>query len=87
MHALQLKQVMNEKSTLLELTEIIFGEFLLQVFAILPRYCKLKIKEMPRSLFYVIPRYVTMDYEKRYKFLLLTQCGEIRAFEDQANYM
>ena len=23
-----------------------------------------KIKGMPRSLFYVIPRYVTMDYEK-----------------------
>ena len=23
-----------------------------------------KIKEMPRSLFYVIPCYVTMDYEK-----------------------
>ena len=23
-----------------------------------------KIKEMPRSLFYVIPRYVTMDFEK-----------------------
>ena len=42
-----------------------------------------KIKGMPRSLFYVIPRFVTMDYEKWYTSLLLTQCGEICAFEAQ----
>ena len=42
-----------------------------------------KIKWMPRSLFYVIPRYVTMDYEKWHTSLLLTQCEDIRAFEVQ----
>ena len=48
-----------------------------------------KIKEMPTSSFYVIPCYVTMDYEKWYTSLLLKQCEEIRAFEVQnhANYM
>ena len=42
-----------------------------------------KIKEMSRSLVYDIPCYVTMDYEKWYTSLLLTQCEEIRAFEVQ----
>ena len=50
-----------------------------------------KIKGMPRSLFYdtPVPCYVTMDYEKWYTALLLTQCEEIRAFEVQNhdNYM
>ena len=48
-----------------------------------------KIKGMPRSLFYVIPRYVTMDYDKLYTSLLLTQYEEIRAFEvqDHVEYM
>ena len=35
-----------------------------------------KIKGMPRLLFYDIPCYVTMDYEKWYTSLLLTQCEE-----------
>ena len=48
-----------------------------------------KIKGMPRSLFYVIPRYVTVDYEKCYTSLPLTQCEEICAFEVQnhVNYV
>ena len=42
-----------------------------------------KIKGMPWSLFYDIPSYVTMDYEKWHTFFLLTQCEEIHAFEVQ----
>ena len=45
---------------------------------------------MPLSLFNDIqPCYVTMDYEKWYTSLLLTQCEEIRKFEIQnhINYM
>ena len=40
-------------------------------------------------IIYVIPRYVTMGYEKWYTSLLLKQCEEICAFEVQnhANYM
>ena len=47
-----------------------------------------KIKRMPRSLFYVIPRYVTMDYEKC-KHINVKKCEDIRAFEVQnhVNYM
>ena len=42
------------------------------------------IKEMPQSLFYDIPCYVTMDYEK-----FFDTSEEIRAFEVQnhVNYM
>ena len=40
-----------------------------------------KIKEKPRSLFYDIPCYVTMGYEKLYISLLVAQCEEICAFE------
>ena len=40
-------------------------------------YCK------DQRIFYVIPRYVTMEYGKWYKSFLLTQCNEVRAFEVQ----
>ena len=48
-----------------------------------------KIKEMPRSLFYYIPCYVTIGYEKWYTTLLWAQCEKICAFEIQnhVNYM
>ena len=40
-----------------------------------------KIRGMPLSLSYDTPSYVIMDYEKLYTYILLTQNGEIRAFE------
>ena len=41
-----------------------------------------KIKEMPRSLFYDIPCYVTMDYERWYTSRApFDTCEEIRVFE------
>ena len=50
-----------------------------------------KNKEIPWSLFYDISCYVTVDYQKWYRYtsLLLTQCEEIRAFDVQThvNYM
>ena len=42
-----------------------------------------KIKGMPRSLFYDILCYLTMDYEKWFTSILLIQCEEIPAFEIQ----
>ena len=42
-----------------------------------------KIKEMSQSLFYDIPGYITMDYEKWYICLLLAQCEVIYVFEIQ----
>ena len=50
-----------------------------------------KIKEMRQSLFYDIPRYVTMGYmyEKWYTLLLLAKFEKICVFETQnhVNYM
>ena len=42
-----------------------------------------KIKGMLRSLLYDIACSVTMDFEKLYTSILLTQIGEIRAFKLQ----
>ena len=44
-----------------------------------------KIKEKSESLFYGIPRYVTMDSNKWYPSLLLYNVKKIRAFEIQSN--
>ena len=48
-----------------------------------------KIKEMPRSLFYDIPCYVTMGYKKWNTPLRWAQCEKLSAFETQShvNYM
>ena len=48
-----------------------------------------QIKEMLRSLFYDIQRYVTMGREKGYTPLLLAKCEKISSFETQnyVNYM
>ena len=48
-----------------------------------------KIIVMPKSLFYVLPCYVTMGYEKWDTTVLKAQCEKICAFEMQnnVNYM
>ena len=48
-----------------------------------------KITEKPRSLFYDIPCFVTMGFEKLYISLLVAQCKEICAFEilNHVDYM
>ena len=46
-----------------------------------------KIKGISWSLFYDIPCYVTMDYEKLCTSLLLTQCEEISSFLFQTTFL